>query len=108
MFSSSPFSYTARRQKVSTFVTGHPHAAHASATSVFLYEASRRRSSKVRSAFYRTRLHNLGWILQAQTNSRAIGLATNWFDVPGSASLNSTNLPINPADPTVFYRLRHP
>jgi autotransporter-associated beta strand protein len=51
---------------------------------------------------------HLGWILQAQTNSRAIGISTNWFDVPGSASVSSTNVSINPADPTVFYRLRKP
>jgi len=51
---------------------------------------------------------HLGWILQAQTNSRAIGLSNNWSDVPGTASVTSTNFPINPADPTVFYRLRIP
>jgi hypothetical protein len=52
-----------------------------------------------------------GWILQAQTNPLSTGLqpASNaWFDVPGSASLISTNEPIVPANPSVFYRLRHP
>ena len=54
---------------------------------------------------------HLGWILQTQTNSRAIGLTlpTNtWFDVAGSASLTNTSNSINPADPTVFFRLREP
>ena len=51
---------------------------------------------------------HLGWFLQTQTNSRSLGLSTNWFDVPGSDALTSTNIPINAADPTVFFRLRHP
>ena len=46
-----------------------------------------------------------GWILQAQTNSLATGLGTNWTDVPNSSSISSTNIPINTAQPTVFYRL---
>jgi hypothetical protein len=52
-----------------------------------------------------------GWILQAQTNSLASGLQAQsnlWFDVPGSSTLVFTNLPISPATPTVFYRLRSP
>ncbi|HTV43011.1 MAG TPA: autotransporter-associated beta strand repeat-containing protein [Candidatus Sulfotelmatobacter sp.] len=49
-----------------------------------------------------------GWTLQAQTNSASIGLSTNWFDVPGSAFVTSTNMTINPSNPTVFYRLRYP
>ena len=54
---------------------------------------------------------HLGWILQVQTNGLNIGLTTPtnaWFDVAGSSGLNSTNFPIRPANPTVFYRLRHP
>jgi len=51
---------------------------------------------------------HLGWLLQSQTNSRSVGLSTNWFDVAGSASMTSTNLSVNPASPTVFYRLRKP
>jgi len=53
----------------------------------------------------------LGWILQEQTNTLSAGLQTStnaWFDVSGTASVTSTNLPINPAIPTAFYRLRHP
>jgi len=51
---------------------------------------------------------HLGWILQAQTNSRPVGLSTNWFDVVGSSGMTATNLSVNPVNPTVFYRLRHP
>lgn len=49
-----------------------------------------------------------GWILQQQTNSAAVGLSTNWVDVAGSANLVSTNIQINPAMPSVYYRLRYP
>lgn len=51
---------------------------------------------------------HLGWFLQQQTNSRAIGLSTNWTDITGSDAMTATNIAVNPADPTVFYRLRHP
>ena len=51
---------------------------------------------------------HLGWLLQAQTNSLSVGLGTNWVDVPGSDAIVSTNLTIDPANPAVFYRLRHP
>lgn len=52
-----------------------------------------------------------GWHLQAQTNSLAVGLNPNtnaWTTVPDSSSVNTINLPINPALPTVFYRLVYP
>ncbi|HUA64837.1 MAG TPA: autotransporter-associated beta strand repeat-containing protein [Alphaproteobacteria bacterium] len=49
-----------------------------------------------------------GWILQAQTNSLHVGISTNWVDVAGSGSETSINITINPANPTVFYRLRYP
>jgi hypothetical protein len=49
-----------------------------------------------------------GWILQMQTNSTAVGLSTNWVDVSGSSAVTETNLPVSPASPAVFYRLRHP
>jgi len=49
-----------------------------------------------------------GWILQTQTNSIGVGLRTNWFDVPGSGSITSTNIPVGPGTPTVFFRLRYP
>jgi len=50
----------------------------------------------------------VGWILQTQTNGASIGLNNNWFDVAGSASITSTNVPVSAATPTVFFRLRHP
>jgi fibronectin-binding autotransporter adhesin len=51
---------------------------------------------------------HVGWILQAQTNSLSAGLGANWFDVAGSAAGNTNVITINPASPTVFFRLRHP
>jgi autotransporter-associated beta strand protein len=51
---------------------------------------------------------HFGWLLQSQTNSRSVGLTTNWFDLTDSASMTSTNIDINPASATVFYRLRKP
>ena len=50
---------------------------------------------------------HLGWTLQAQTNSSTTGLTTNWVDVAGSAASNTNVMTINPANPTVFYRLRY-
>jgi len=51
---------------------------------------------------------HLGWTLQAQTNSLNVGLTTNgWVDVLGTASVTSTNIPIVPSNPTVFFRLRN-
>ena len=46
-----------------------------------------------------------GWILQSQTNSLATGLGTNWVNVTG-ATPPCTNI-INPANGSVFYRLKH-
>ena len=51
---------------------------------------------------------HLGWILQAQTNALSIGISSNWSDVAGSASATQAVRPIDPASPTVFYRLRSP
>ncbi len=51
---------------------------------------------------------HLGWLLQSQTNALSTGLGTNWVDVVGSDAITSTNITINPANPTLFYRLRHP
>ena len=48
---------------------------------------------------------HLGWTLQAQTNSVGTGLGTNWVTIPGTASVTSTNYPVNPANGSVFYRL---
>ncbi len=49
---------------------------------------------------------HLGWILQEQTNALNSGLP--WLDLPGTATVTSTNIPINPALPRVFFRQRHP
>ena len=54
---------------------------------------------------------HLGWILQAQTNALTVGLTTptnTWFDVVGSDASNTNVINIDPANPTVFYRLRLP
>jgi len=48
-----------------------------------------------------------GWRLQAQTNSLSSGLGTNWVYVT-DYSVSSTNTTINPANPSVFYRLTYP
>ncbi|MGB8166064.1 MAG: autotransporter-associated beta strand repeat-containing protein, partial [Chthoniobacteraceae bacterium] len=47
----------------------------------------------------------LGWSLQAQTSSLAVGLSTNWFTLPGSALVTSTNFYISTTNAAVFYRL---
>jgi hypothetical protein len=48
---------------------------------------------------------HLGWQLQVQTNAPGSGLGTNWVTLPGSESVTSTNITINPANGSVFYRL---
>ena len=48
-----------------------------------------------------------GWRLQSQTNSLAVGLSNNWSDVFGG-TLPPYNVPVNPANATVFYRLVWP
>lgn len=49
-----------------------------------------------------------GWSLQVQTNTAAVGISTNWIVVSGSAATNQVNITINPANPTVFFRLVYP
>jgi autotransporter-associated beta strand protein len=52
---------------------------------------------------------HLGWHLQAQTNTLAVGLKSNvWVVVPGSDQMTSTNISISKTNPTVFYRLVSP
>jgi hypothetical protein len=46
---------------------------------------------------------HVGWILQAQTNGLSTG---QWFDLPGSDVVNAVVTTIDPANPSVFYRLR--
>jgi hypothetical protein len=48
---------------------------------------------------------HLGWHLQVQTNSFT---HTNWIDLPNSENLNSTNLAIDPANGSVYFRLVYP
>jgi hypothetical protein len=47
----------------------------------------------------------VGWQLQVQTNSLAVGVSTNWVTIPGTASTNSFSVPIERSNPAVFYRL---
>jgi hypothetical protein len=51
---------------------------------------------------------HLGWHLQVQTNATSAGLGANWITIPGSDSVVSTNLTINPANGSVFYRMIYP
>jgi len=52
-----------------------------------------------------------GWILQTQTNGLGTGLiaATNaWSDLSNTITGTNYSITVNPANPTVFFRLRHP
>jgi hypothetical protein len=51
---------------------------------------------------------HIGWRLETQTNSTAVGLRTNWFTVSGSSSTNQLSLPVNQVNGTVFFRLAYP
>jgi hypothetical protein len=46
---------------------------------------------------------HIGWILQAKTNSLSTG---QWFDLPGTDVVNAVITTIDPANTSVFYRLR--
>jgi|GEM_PF-2360980 len=46
---------------------------------------------------------HLGWTLQSQTNT----LTGTWYPVSGSTATNSMTVPVNPANPAVFYRLKY-
>jgi len=50
-------------------------------------------------------LDHKGWMLQAQTNSLAIGLSTNWANVPNSTLTNVVFIPMIKTNGAVFYRL---
>ena len=50
---------------------------------------------------------HLGWYLQVQTNSLSSGLGTNWVFVPNSSNVTTTNFTVNPANGSVFYRLKN-
>jgi hypothetical protein len=47
----------------------------------------------------------LGYQLQVQTNDMTTGISTNWFPIEGTEDATSYSAPIDPANPTVFYRL---
>jgi hypothetical protein len=49
-----------------------------------------------------------GWQLQAQTNSLAVGLGTNWVSVAGSAQTNQVTMPMSATNGAVFFRLVGP
>jgi hypothetical protein len=49
-----------------------------------------------------------GWKLQSQTNDLSVGITTNWFDIVGSAATNEMTITVDPASPTVFFRLTYP
>lgn len=53
-----------------------------------------------------------GWIggvhLQAQTNTLAVGISTNWVTIPGTELSNTYATTINPTNKAVFYRLINP
>ena len=48
----------------------------------------------------------IGW--QLWSNSVNLANTNYWFQVTGATSTNRVNIPINPAQPNVFYRLQHP
>jgi autotransporter-associated beta strand protein len=50
----------------------------------------------------------IGWRLEAQTDTLAAGLNTNWSTVAGSSMTNQIFLPIDPANGSVFLRLTYP
>ncbi len=52
--------------------------------------------------------NHIGWRLQAQTNTLAVGIYTNWATVPGSTNVNTVVVPIVKTNGAVFYRLVYP
>jgi autotransporter-associated beta strand protein len=51
---------------------------------------------------------HVGWSLQVQTNSLAIGISTSWYTVSGSAATNQVIYTIDANQGTVFFRLVYP
>jgi autotransporter-associated beta strand protein len=51
---------------------------------------------------------HIGWRLQVQTNSLAVGLSTNWVDVAVPNGYNCFTNTLNPANQAVFYRMVYP
>ncbi len=50
----------------------------------------------------------VGWQLEAQTNGIAVGLRSNWEDVPGTLSTNHSTVQVDGAYGAVFFRLAPP
>ena len=50
----------------------------------------------------------LGWKLWTQTNALSSGLGTNWSLWPNSTTVTNVSIPINPANPSVFFRMTYP
>jgi hypothetical protein len=48
------------------------------------------------------------WRLEVQTNASLIGLSTNWFPMPGTATTNQFWIPVKPGNGSVFFRLVYP
>jgi CxxC motif-containing protein (DUF1111 family)/fibronectin type 3 domain-containing protein len=48
---------------------------------------------------------HVGWVLQSNVN---LSIATGWMDVPGSQTNSQFVITIDPANPSVFFRLRLP
>jgi len=51
---------------------------------------------------------HLGWRLQVQTNSLAVGLSGNWLSVSDSTATNQMTFTLSPDAGCVFYRLVYP
>lgn len=49
-----------------------------------------------------------GWRLEAQTNTLAVGLGSNWAAVSGSTTTNQMVFPISPSNGAVYFRLVNP
>ncbi len=49
-----------------------------------------------------------GWRLEVQTNNLGVGLGANWFTIPASTTTNLMQIPVAPAQGSVFYRLAYP
>jgi autotransporter-associated beta strand protein len=49
---------------------------------------------------------HLGWL--AQSNAVGVASPATWFTIPGSQATTTLNLTVDPAQPQVFFRLRHP
>jgi pectin methylesterase-like acyl-CoA thioesterase len=53
-------------------------------------------------------LDHVGWQLEVQTNDLGVGLGTNWTPVSESNTTNQIAVPIAPATPSTFFRLKYP